>query len=96
MVKGEVITVERALKKLGLADEYLFNTGRHAIALRVDKKTGEWTVYVGKIDQHSLDVRIIPEQTLELSFDEGVGVIKVLRVNRAYFLGFEVAGEREE
>ena len=92
--KGKVITVERRLKELGLADSYFFFT-RPVIAMRVDKKTGVWTVYIGELDKHFLGNRIIPTTTLNLSFEEGIGAIKVLRVGRLYGFGFEVIADKE-
>ena len=92
--KGKVITVERRLKELGLADSYFFFT-RPVIAMRVDKKTGVWTVYIGELDKRFLGNRIIPATTLKLTFEEGIGAIKVLRVGRAYGFGFEVKKERD-
>lgn len=92
-MRAEVVTVDRRLKELGLADSYFF-FGKPAVAMRVDKKTGKWTVYIGEVDVEYLGNRIIPSEVIELSFDEGVGVIKVLRVGRPYGFRFEV-GERE-
>ena len=92
VVRGKVITVERRLKELGLADSYFFFT-RPVIAMRVDKKTGVWTVYIGELDKRFLGNRIIPATTLKLTFEEGIGAIKVLRVGRAYGFGFEVKEE---
>ena len=90
--KGKVITVERQLKDLGFADSYFF-FGKPAIAMRVDKKTGVWTVYIGELDKRFLGNRIIPATTLKLTFEEGIGAIKVLRVGRAYGFGFKVKEE---
>lgn len=93
MAEGKVITVERRLKELGLADSYFF-FGKPAIAMRVNKKTGVWTVYIGELDKHFLGNRIIPTTTLNLSFEEGIGAIKVLRVGRPYGFEFEVIAEK--
>ena len=88
-MEAEIISVDKKLKELGLADSYFF-FGKRTIAMRVDKKTGKWTVYIGEADVKYLGNRIIPSKVMELSFDEGVGVIKVLRVGRPYGFGFEV------
>jgi len=94
VVEGEVITVERRLKELGLADSYFF-FGKPTIAMKVDKKTGKWTVYIGELDKRFLGNRIIPTTTMNLSFEEGVGAIKVLRVGKPYGFEFEVKEERD-
>ena len=73
---------------------YFFFT-RPVIAMKVDKKTGRWTVYIGELDKCYLGNRIIPTTTLELTFEEGVGAIKVLRVGRPYGFEFEVKEEKE-
>ncbi|EHR77977.1 hypothetical protein OCC_02962 [Thermococcus litoralis DSM 5473] len=93
MVEGEVITVDKVLKKLGLADSYFFFT-KPAVAMRVNKRTGKWTVHIGEVDREFISNRIIPTTTLELTLEEGIGAIKVLRVGRAYGFGFEVREER--
>ena len=94
-MKVEIITVEKRLKDLCLADSYFF-FGKPVIAMRVDKKTGVWTVYIGEHNTNFFGNCIIPTTTLTLSFEEGVGAIKVLRVGRAYGFGFEVKEERDE
>lgn len=88
-MRAEIITVEKRLHDLGLADSYFF-FGSPAVAMQVDKKTGKWKVYLGEIDDKAFDHVIMPTETLELSFDEGVGAIKVLRKLKLYGFGFVV------